>query len=172
MIRRLIRSENGFAAIEFAILTPLMVLFMAGIVEFGRLYLVQDACNRLATQIAMTWADCSDSPAGTCSTEMNNLISSYAVQNIAPELTYANISLSMFEVSVSGGAVSTIYIAPSGAALSTAQRNAATTVIASGQTGVVVTVTYSHSLAFFNSTMSSWLSGLLTPTFTVAQLKS
>jgi len=172
MIRRLIHSNGGIAAIEFAMLAPLLVLFMGGIVEFGRLFQVQAACNRLATQIAMAWADCSDNPAGTCSTEMNNLASSNAVQNIVPQLTYANLSMSMFEVSVSGGSVTTIYHAPAAATLSAAQQAAATTVIASGQTGVVVTVTYTHSLAFFNTVMTSWLGAYLTPSYTVAQLKS
>jgi Flp pilus assembly protein TadG len=172
MIRRLIHADGGIAAIEFAMLAPLMVLFLGGIIEFGRLFQVQAACNRLATQIAMAWADCSDNPVGTCSTEMNNLVSSNALQNIAPQLTYANLSLSMFEVSVSGGSVTTVYHAPAGAALSAAQQTAATTVIASGQTGVVVTVTYTHSLAFFNTVMTGWLSAYLTPSYTVAQLKS
>ena len=172
MIRRLIHADSGIAAIEFAILAPLMVLLMGGIVEFGRLFQVQAACNRLATQIAMAWADCSDNPAGTCSTEMNNLASSNAVQNIVPQLTYANLSLSMFEVSVSGGTVTTIYHTPAGATLSAAQQTAATTVIASGQTGVLVTVTYAHSLAFFNTVTNPFLGAYLTPSYTVAQLKS
>jgi hypothetical protein len=103
---------------------------------------------------------------------MNNLASSNAVQNIVPQLTYANLSLSMFEVSVSGGSVTTIYSAPAAATLSAAQQTAATTVIASGQTGVVVTVTYAHSLAFFGTVMTPWLGAYLTPSYTVAQLKS
>ncbi len=172
MIRRLINADSGIAAIEFAMLAPLMVLFMGGIVEFGRLFQVQAACNRLATQIAVAWADCSDNPAGTCSTEMNNLVSSNVVQNIVPQLTYANLSLSLFEVSVSGGSVTTIYSAPAAASLSTAQQTTATAVIASGQTGVVVTVTYAHSLTFFSTVMTRWLGAYLTPSYTVAQLKS
>ena len=49
---------------------PLMLMFMAGIVEFGRAFQVYSAVNRLATRYAVSWADCSDKTAGTCSSEM------------------------------------------------------------------------------------------------------
>jgi Flp pilus assembly protein TadG len=35
-LRRAIRGENGAAAVEFALVTPLLLIFLLGIFEFGR----------------------------------------------------------------------------------------------------------------------------------------
>jgi Flp pilus assembly protein TadG len=38
MLRRLLRAREGVAGAEFALLLPVVALFMLGIVEFGRLF--------------------------------------------------------------------------------------------------------------------------------------
>jgi hypothetical protein len=38
MLRRLLRAREGLAAVEFALLLPVVALFMLGIVELGRMF--------------------------------------------------------------------------------------------------------------------------------------
>jgi len=166
------RSRSGTAMAEFAIILPIVVFMMAGVVEFGRIFQVYAALNRLATQYAIAWADCSDDPAGTCQTELGNYSSSYSIGNVAPQLSASALSLTMFEVQMSGSTPTVVYAYPSGGSLTAAQTAAATSAFASGQNGVIVTASYAHTLIFFSSLMTPLLSGVLNPTYTVVQLKS
>jgi Flp pilus assembly protein TadG len=44
------RNERGAAAVEFALVLPLLVLLMAGIAEFGRAYYVQTSLSGAARE--------------------------------------------------------------------------------------------------------------------------
>ena len=153
-------------------IVPIIVLLFAAIVEFGRIFQVYAATNRLATQYAIAWADCSDDPAGTCQTELGYYTSSYTIANIAPQLTASALTLTMFEVQMSGTTPTVVYAYPSGATLTAAQTSAATATFGSGQTGVIVTASYAHTLIFFSTLMTPYLGAALNPTYTVVQLKS
>lgn len=56
----LFRANAGTAAIEFAFIVPIMLMLFAGVVEIGRAFQVYNAVDRLATQYAITWSDCSE----------------------------------------------------------------------------------------------------------------
>lgn len=167
-----LKERRATAATEFALIMPLVVLLFAAIVEFGRIYQVYNATNMIASQFAIVWADCSDSPAGTCQTELGNYTTTAMINNIAPQLNPANLTLQMFEVTMSGSSPSIVYSYPSTATLSAAQTTLAQANFVSGQTGVIVTATYSHSLQFFSTLITPFLGAYLTPTYTIAQLKS
>jgi len=66
MLRRRMRSERGAAAVEFALVLPLLVLLVFGIAEFGRAFYIQSTISGAAREgvrrIAL--ADPSD-PTGT-----------------------------------------------------------------------------------------------------------
>ncbi|MDR3462546.1 MAG: TadE/TadG family type IV pilus assembly protein [Beijerinckiaceae bacterium] len=171
-LRRFPQSRRGTAAIEFALIIPVMLLFMAGTVECGRAFQAYRAVNQLASRYASTWADCSDSPAGTCNTQLATYAATAAIQNLVPQLAPANITLRMLQVSITSGVATTIYATPSGATLTANELAIAQNAIASGQTGVVVTVTYTHNLIFFQSLMNPILGASRTFSFTVAQDKS
>ena len=170
-----LRTTRATAAMEFAIVLPVMLLFMSGIVEFGRYLQVYDGVNRLASRYALSWADCSDNPAGACQTELASYTSSFAMTNMAPQLRNP-ITLRMIEVSISGSTPTVIYASPTGATLTAAELATALSAINNGQTGVVVTVTYVHSLLFFAPLMTKYLGNYVGPThpisYTIAQLKS
>jgi Flp pilus assembly protein TadG len=173
-LRRFARATHANAATEFALVLPVMLTFAAGATEFGRAYQVYDASNKLATQYAIAFADCSDNPAGTCGTEAAMLAASNSIANVAPQLIVANTSLQLFEVQMSGTTPTVVYAAgypstPSG--LTAAQSAAASAAFSSGQTGVVVTVSYVHSLVYFPALMAPLLGGNLNPTYTITQLK-
>ena len=91
--------------------------------------------------------------------------------NIVPELTPAQTSLSMFQIIMVGTTPTVVSSYPAAAALSASQSAAAASAFTSGQSGVVVTVSYNHSLVYFPSTMASILGSVLNISYTVVQLK-
>jgi Flp pilus assembly protein TadG len=170
-------STRANAVVEFALLAPSLVLMIAGVSEMGRLFVVYNATNRLATQYAIAWSDCDDSPAGTCSTEMSLYTPQNAIHNIAPQLysptpLCSTLTLQMFQISMSGATPNVAYAYPSGTSLSASQSALATATFSSGQSGVVVTATCAYSLGYFTSLMTPFLTGRLTPSYTALQLKS
>jgi hypothetical protein len=148
-----------------------MLVMIAGVVELGRLFQVYNATDRLATQYAIVFADCSDQPIGTCSTETTQLGASATVANFVPQLQTSLISLSIFQVSMTGTTPSIVYSYPASSTLSSSQVAAAQSVLTSGQSGVVVTATYNHTLQFFQNLMSPYLASVLTASYTAVQLK-
>jgi Flp pilus assembly protein TadG len=172
LVRRFLGARAGSAAVEFAIIVPVMIAMTAGAVELGRAFQAYNAANRLATQYAFTWSDCTDSPVGTCLTELNAFTASSSLANIVPQLITNNIGLRMFQVTVAGSNVNVVYAYPSGQTLTSAEQTAATTTLTNGQTGVVVSVNYVHYLIAFANLMSSVIGPSYTMTFTVVQVKA
>ena len=167
-----IRSTRGNAALEFALVVPVMLLLGAGIVEFGLAFHVYNQTNRLATQYALVWSDCQDKVVN-CQTEMNSYATDAAKTNVAPQLTPSGITLRMYQVTMVGVVPTVIYANPGGTTPDLNEIAAALKTIPNGQTGVIVTATYGHSLMFFPDIMGAFLSGSnLTPSYTVAQLKT
>ncbi len=140
--------------------------------ELARAFQSYNAANRLATQYAFVWADCSDSPAGTCLTELSTYTTTSALANIAPQLITANIGLRMFQVTVDQGSVNTTYAYPTGATPTVAEQTAATSTLNNGQTGVVVSISYVHHLLAFSSLVSPIIGSSYTMAFTVVQVKA
>lgn len=171
-LRQWWKSDRAAAAAEFALILPIVIFIFAAVIEFGRIFQVYAATNRLATQFAIAWSDCSDSPAGTCQTELGAYSSAFTIANIAPQLTPASLTLSMFEVQMAGTSANVVYAYPAGATLTTAQVNLAKANIASGQIGVIVTASYAHTLQFFSAQITPLLGSRLNPNYTVVQLKS
>jgi Flp pilus assembly protein TadG len=172
LIRNFLRGRAGTAAVEFAIVVPVMIAMAGGGFELGRAFQSYNAANRLATQYAFTWSDCSDSPVGTCNTELNSYTASASLANIAPQLTTGNISLRMFQVTVAGSNVNVIYAYPSGQTLTSAEQTAATSTLNNGQSGVIVSISYVHQLTAFAALMSSVIGPSFTMAFTVVQVKA
>jgi Flp pilus assembly protein TadG len=167
-----LKAKGGTAGIEFAFVAPVMLLMAAGITEVGRYYSVYDATNRLADQYASAWADCTDVPAGTCATELATFTSASTIANIVPALVPAQTSISMFQILMVGTTPTVVSSYPTGASLSGSQITAATAAFTSGQSGVIVTVSYNHTLAYFPASMNPILGSALNFSYTVVQLKS
>jgi Flp pilus assembly protein TadG len=198
--RRLLRAKGGGAAAELAMIVPAALLLVAGIIEFGRLFEVYDATNRLASQYALAWANCSESnvdAGGVCSTEIATYTAPAAIGNVTPQLDPASLTLTMAEFTVSQqGAVTTLYVGGNSAGvqnttgdatqLADAQAKAAAAFTTSNggtvsylvpgpaavQYVVVVEVKYQHTLLFFKTLMQQYLANYLLPSYTVVQLKS
>lgn len=60
MIRRMIRSERGAAAVEMAIVLPVLILLVGGIIDFGRAFMQQVILTNAAregTRVAVLTKD-------------------------------------------------------------------------------------------------------------------
>jgi len=199
MLRQLKRFgdvEQATAAIEFALVVPILLLLIGGVVEFGSLFKVYNAVNRLASQYAIAWADCTDT-SGSCSSaagtgELPNYTSATTITNLFPQLQNfaSNGQLRMFQVSMAASipVITTPNASPIGyyeyptvAVLSASEITAAQTFICpqpvsaatcTGQSGVIVTASYTYNLSYFPAVMTKLIGSVFTPTYTVAQLKS
>lgn len=60
--------EHGAAAVEFALVAPLLLALMYGIVSFGLVFYQQITVTQLARQAARTAAICAGSPGATDTT--------------------------------------------------------------------------------------------------------
>ena len=56
MIRRRLRDERGASAVEFALIVPLLVLLVVGIVEFGHAFQVQGQLSAAVREGVRTMA--------------------------------------------------------------------------------------------------------------------
>lgn len=165
-------ATRANAAVEFALVMPLLMLIMGGVVEFGLLFKVYNGANRIASHYASAWSDCTDVPIGTCLTELGRYTAPATISNLVPQLQPANVTLQMFQVQMAGTTPVVTYAYPSLSTLTAAQITAARAAFSSGQRGVLVTFTYQHSLNIFSGSMTPYLASYLQPSYTVTQLKS
>ena len=164
-------STSGSAAVEFSFIAPVLILLGAGAFELTRAFQARSAIDMLASQYAIVYADCVDLPAGTCNTELSSYSASATVKNLAPLLVHT-VTLQMFQVVMNGATPQVTYAYPSGAALTAAQSAAASAVLTSGQTGVVVTVSYTYTLDVFPGVLNGMVPSSIPMSYTVAQLKA
>jgi Flp pilus assembly protein TadG len=157
--------------VEFALIAPVLLVMSAGVYELGRAFQSLSAANKLASQYAIAWADCSDLPTGTCSTELGIYDTASAIKNLAPQLTNT-VTLQMFQVSMSGTTPTVTYSYPAASSLSGAQTAAASSTLSSGQKGVIVTVSYTHTLDIFSGVLSGIVPASIPMSYTVVQLKA
>ena len=167
-----LRARSGSAAVEFSFIAPVLILMGAGVFELTRALQARSAIDKLASQYAIAYADCVDAPAGACNTELSSFSAAPSLKNLEPLLVHP-ITLQMFQVLMDGnGKPQVTYAYPSGGALTSAQSAAATNVLTSGQTGVVVTVSYTYTLDVFPGVLNGIVPSSMPMTYTVAQLKA
>lgn len=171
MMHRPASDRRANAAIEFAVIAPVVVLLAAGIFTFGTLLRAKAAVNRLAMQYAVSFADCSDTTSNGCLTELNEYATTAAFGNIAPQLSAASLTLNMAQVKMNGTTPTLEYAYPSTLSLSAAQKTALQAAVPSGQTGVLVTVTYTYQVQAFSALMQPMIGSSVAMSATVTQLK-
>jgi Flp pilus assembly protein TadG len=165
------RHDRGIAAIEFAIIAPVVIFLAAATLEFGAYYRALDGVNKLASQYAISWSDCSDDASASCGTEGTSYTSGSLATNLAPSLVAASVSVRLFQVRIESGSVKTVYARPTGIALDANERAALLDRLEDGDAGVVVTVAYTHTLQFFADMLTSTLGPYLSMKARVVQLK-
>lgn len=140
-----LRARQGAMAVEFAFVVPLLVLIMGGTYELAGGIDANSQLSTMVAQVALAWGDCVDQPAGTCAIEMSRYIAARA--NIAPSLNANQLSLNLWQVSVTG---TSVYAAYGTAPLTAAAIAAARAQILDGQNGVVVIGSYSYRARAFD----------------------
>ncbi|TDL46985.1 TadE/TadG family type IV pilus assembly protein [Kocuria rosea] len=95
------RSERGAAAVEFALVLPILVAVLLGIVEFGRAYNAQITITHAAREAARTMA-VQDDPAAARTAARN------AAPSLNPALTDAQINVAPADCTA--GATTTITV--------------------------------------------------------------
>jgi Flp pilus assembly protein TadG len=85
------RDERGAAAVEFALVVPLLLLMVLGVAEFGRAYHVQASLSQAAREGVRVMALQNDPAAAIAATRA-----------AAPTLTLTNISVSPTNCVASG----------------------------------------------------------------------
>jgi Flp pilus assembly protein TadG len=85
------RDERGAAAVEFALVVPLLLLMVLGVAEFGRAYHVQASLSQAAREGVRVMALQNDPAAAIAATRA-----------AAPTLTLTNISVSPTSCVASG----------------------------------------------------------------------
>lgn len=168
---RFVRSTEAVAAIEFAIIAPVVIVLMGMLLEFGFYFQAYDATNKLATQYAISYSDCDDYPAGTCLTEAGYYTTTSAIRNLAPRLNSANVTVRVFQiVAASSTSFTVTYSSPSGATLTSSERNYLSSKVVADDVAVLVSVSYTHTLTF-GTIASQFLGSRLTIPATVVQIK-
>jgi Flp pilus assembly protein TadG len=92
---KLLQGERGAAAVEFAIILPVLILLLVGIVEFGRAFQVQATLAAAAREGVRIMALEDDAAAARAATRS-------ASDGLDPALSDANIAVA--PVSCAGGA--------------------------------------------------------------------
>ena len=165
------RSTSATAAIEFAFIAPVLLTMLAAVVEVCRLFQVYNATNRLATQYAITWSDCSDQPAGACNTELSSFSSSALSANLVPQLQASALTLRMYQVDMNGSTPTVTYAYPAGATLTAAEISAATGNSDQWPSRGCRDCDVCAYVAVLSVLMSPYLASALTATYTAVQLK-
>ena len=170
--RRLLGSDRGSAAVEFSIIAPVLILLMAGAFEIGRALQSVQTVNKLASQFAIAWADCTDEPVTACQAEMVQYTNSATIANLAPQLSNP-VTLQMYQITSTSGAPTVQYTYPVGTVPTAAQISAAQQVLTSpGQSGVIVTVSYTYQMAIFTGLLSKVIPSTIPMSYTVVQMKA
>ncbi|GAB4083009.1 pilus assembly protein [Modestobacter muralis] len=95
MARRRLRDERGASAVEFALIVPLLVLLVLGIVEFSHAFQVQGTLSAAAREGVRVMALQND-PAAARATVRN------ATDSLSPSLTNAQIAVAPAACPVTG----------------------------------------------------------------------
>jgi Flp pilus assembly protein TadG len=92
LFRRLWRDARGIAAVEFAFVAPVMVLFIIAVMEMGRLFLIHNAMTYAADEAART----AMVRKVITKSELEALTKSYAAA-LEPERTTVNVTIEPYD---------------------------------------------------------------------------
>jgi Flp pilus assembly protein TadG len=92
MSLRRLRSERGAAAVEFALVLPFLLLLLLGIIEYGRLFYLQNSLTNAARVAARTMVIESSAQMATAAADAQSRAVSAAV--VSPALSSGQVSVS------------------------------------------------------------------------------
>lgn len=134
-------DERGVAAIEFALISTAMFMFLSGAVDVVQMITVHRDLHRITAEAAQALSACtSNSNSTTCGVEFALALNSKAA-NITPKLAGVSISAATFtrQDDKIDNMVGTMTYLPSD------MNTDALAMLANGDSGVAVLVTYTHT---------------------------
>ena len=111
----LVSDRHGNAAVEMALVAPLLLILMLGCTELGNYYwnehtllkAVRDGARFAARQSFTNYTGCSGSPGGTVAADTKNVVMYGALaagtKTLTPNITAANITVTQSCATTSGG---------------------------------------------------------------------
>lgn len=91
-----VRSEHGAAAVEFALLVPVLIILVLGIIEFGRAYNVQSTLSNAAREGARSMAI-------TKNQDTARAVAKNAALQLSPALQNSNFTFSLLSGTTGSG---------------------------------------------------------------------
>lgn len=94
VVKKFLLDENGQAVVEFALVTPILLLILCGIIDFGWIFSAQiatDNCAREGARYASSCSDFSLSQTGT-SERVISVASDVIKNNLTTTVTYSNLA--------------------------------------------------------------------------------
>ncbi len=94
IMKKFIIDENGQAVVEFALVAPILLLILCGIIDFGWIFSAQiatDNCAREGARYASSCSDYSASPSQTAD-KVLSIASKNIKNNLSVIVTYSNAS--------------------------------------------------------------------------------
>lgn len=83
---RFLKNEDGQAVVEFALIAPILILILCGIVDFGWIFSAQIATDNCAREGARYASSCSDFSSSQTNTENK-------VQSVASDIIKNNLDV-------------------------------------------------------------------------------
>ncbi|OGO89260.1 MAG: hypothetical protein A2Y15_09870 [Clostridiales bacterium GWF2_36_10] len=93
-MREFLKDEDGQAVVEFAIIAPILLLILCGIIDFGWIFSAQLATNNCAREGARYAATCSTYSTAQYETalKVQNVASENIQSNLNTNVSYSNMA--------------------------------------------------------------------------------
>ena len=89
---RFIKDERGQAVVEFALVAPVLLLILCGIIDFGWIFsakIATDTCAREGARFAASWSDYESAEVETAN-KVRSVASSIIKDNITTVVSYSD----------------------------------------------------------------------------------
>lgn len=141
-LRRLVRDRSGVAASEFALILPVLILLLFGVVEIGNLVLL----DRKVTAAAQTAADLVAQSKVVTSTDISNVWS--AIDSIIEPYNISGARYDIASVVADAGGATSIDWQQTHGESAFATINVPANLLSPGDSVIVATITYAYTPVF------------------------
>ncbi len=143
-LRRLVREEEGLAAVEFAFAAPVMLLLMLAMVDLGN----GITASRNVTAASQIAADLVAQERQLSDAEVSNVFDMVDMILNAPDPTAASATIYSVSMDLATNAVAVDWVETSGTGAGSASTSLPPGLLEPGRSVIVAKITYSHETTF------------------------